>query len=302
MHEGASSRCPPQLVHSRAGQLFSLARPVLGDRFIAGRVEPDRSVLVRILDLTEEDTTALSGIAEQLGLGGRARFRNGRLADLPKAVRLRKDVIRLLDEQPTVLRVYPPPDAAAYRRPPLRVELAPGAEITAAELWDSYGEYLDLRVGDLPFPFGRVPLPAWQPRPLDSDRQRADPGELHIELDGPLTVPSGSFVKHAILLKNHSATTIALHTNGSLTAVILDPKTGGSIGGYTSPQHLRGVLHTIAPAQTVRVPLLVGTDSFDLGRGYSIPAGTWQLIAPLNLDGGRRLITAPLSLVIAEPD
>lgn len=65
--------------------------------------------------------------------------------------RLRHDLLRLQDVQPGVLEQYPTPDPG-YRRPPVCINLAPGAESTAADLHARYGGFVALRVGALSYP------------------------------------------------------------------------------------------------------------------------------------------------------
>lgn len=70
-----------------------------------------------------------------------------------------------------------------------------------------------------------------------------------------------------------------MNTNGNLTAAIVDPDTGAKVGGYAGAQHMPLVVFTVEPTKTVRIPLLVGTASYDPNLGYTVPPGTWQLTA-----------------------
>ena len=49
---------------------------------------------------------------------------------------------------------------------------------------------------------------------------------------------------------------------------------------------------------TARIPLLVGTASYDPHLGYALPPGTWTLRCPLSLSDRRSLTTPPLPFTI----
>ncbi|MCA1693839.1 MAG: hypothetical protein LC749_03425, partial [Actinobacteria bacterium] len=205
---------------------------------------------------------------------------------------------RLQTAEPPVLMQYPSPEPG-YRRPPVSIQLAADADSTAADLRSSYGDFVSLRVGVLPYP-----PPARQPSPLPasartSDRVRVNPTEMRIVLEAPLALRSGQTTTFGLLLTNLSDHDICVRTNGHLTATIVDD-TGTAVGGYTGAQHLPLVIFTAAPSETVRIPLLVGTASYSAELGYAVPAGTWHLTAPMNLGDGRQLLTPALQLTITQ--
>ena len=86
-----------------------------------------------------------------------------------------------------------------------------------------------------------------------------------------------------------------MHTNGQLTANIADPNTGRAVGGYTGAQILPLIPFTAAPGDTVRIPLLVGTASYDPALGYAVPAGRWALFATQTARRAHPRHTAPAS-------
>jgi hypothetical protein len=135
---------------------------------------------------------------------------------------------------------------------------------------------------------------------MEPERTMVDPGEMRVELDGELSLGSGQTHTHALLLTNLSDRDISVHTNGHLTVSVIDPGTGTVVGGYSGAELQPLVIFTAAPEQTVRIPLFVATDSFDSDFGYAIPPGTWQLSAPMDLEDGRRVATAPLEFTITE--
>ncbi len=214
--------------------------------------------------------------------------------------RLRLDLIGLRDHVPAVLRQYPTP-RPGYHRPPVQVSLAAGPEAVrvAAELHARHGDFVTLYVGALRYPL-TGPQADQAARP-DSGREPSGRAGLEAELDGPLTVASGETVTHALRLRSTGERPITVNTNGAITASIVDPATGAVVGGFAGAQHQPLVTWLVSPGQSVVIPLLVGTASRVAALGYAVPAGTWQLIAPLDLADGRRLVAGPLNLTIVDP-
>jgi hypothetical protein len=69
-------------------------------------------------------------------------------------------------------------------------------------------------------------------------------------------------------------------------------------GRYTGGQRLALVVFRVAPGKTERIPLLVGTSSYDPALGYAVPPGRWALFAVLRLEDGRRLKTPLLGVTV----
>ncbi|HEU5007467.1 MAG TPA: hypothetical protein VFT67_10860 [Jatrophihabitantaceae bacterium] len=190
-----------------------------------------------------------------------------------------------------------PTPGSADLDPPVSIHLKPSGVAVAARLYEQFGDYLDLQVGALPYPPGTGDLRA-PTQDAAGERVTIDPAQLRCELDGPLSVLSGETIEHGLLLTNHYDRAVAVYTNGHVTASIVDPTNADVVGGFVGPQHLPLVQFTAAPGETVRVPLLVGTASFTSRLGFAVPPGQWQLVAPLDLDDGRRLITPALDLTV----
>jgi hypothetical protein len=212
---------------------------------------------------------------------------------------LKRVISRLSEEQPDALLGYPDPSSDEGRQPPFEIYLAPWAVSIAADLVDQFGHDVDLTVGVLPFPPNRP----HKPRPEALQRvEPLDPGQATVELDGPAVVRSGHTLRHGILLSNHSTVDLQVATNGQLTAVVVDPETAQVVGGFADPQLLPLIVFSIAPGATERIPLLIGTASFELDLGYMVPAGRWGIEAiltlSLNRDSPRRR-TPILPLTIA---
>lgn len=287
----------PHHVEQHSQELFDEAVRLVGDRFAEARFDPDRGLRVTVIDLTDQDVAAIDGVAQQLGITDWVRTERADPAALENWGRLRHDLRGLQDSRPSVLQEYPSPEPG-YRRPPVEIDLAAFAESTAAELHNTYGGFVSLRVGALPYP-PRPDLPSpSQSTPRGLERGTVNPGEMRVVLDGPLSVASGHTATHALLVTNVSGHDSRVHTNGVLTAVIIDAGTRAVVGGYAGAQHQPSVIFTAAPSETVRIPLLVGTASYTPQVGYAIPAGSWHLIVPMDLGDGRRVATPALELTI----
>jgi hypothetical protein len=174
---------------------------------------------------------------------------------------------RLRDEQPDALMQYPTPETDEGRQPPFTIRLAPWAAATAEELHQQFGDDIELTVGALPYPLPDL----------------LDPHEIAAELDGPAVVGSGHTLRHGLLLRNLTGRELEIATNGQVTATVVDPHTGEIVGGSAGFQFLPLVIFRVAPGQTGRVPLLIGTASFTPRLGYVIPPGDWGIQGTLTL-------------------
>jgi hypothetical protein len=187
---------------------------------------------------------------------------------------------RLRDQQPGTLIQYPMPEVDEGMRPPFTIWLAPWAVTTAEELHRQFGDDVDLTVGALPYPPGRRPQ---HPPAADRPPDPLDPHVMVAELDGPAVVSSGQTLRHGLLLRNLGDRDLQIATNGQVTADVVDPETGEVVGGFSGAQHLPLIIFRVAPGETTRVPLLIGTASFAPRLGYAVPAGDWGIQATLTL-------------------
>jgi hypothetical protein len=186
---------------------------------------------------------------------------------------------RLRDEQPGALMQYPKPEADEGRQPPFVIGLEPWAAAVAEELHRQFGDDVELTVGALPYPPGR---PTSRP-PGGPPADLLDPDETTAGLDGPAVVSSGHTLRHGLLLRNRAGRDLQIATNGQVTAVVVDPHTGEVVGGYAGFQQLPLIIFRVAPGQTERIPLLIGTAGCTPRLGYAIPPGDWGIQATLTL-------------------
>jgi hypothetical protein len=187
---------------------------------------------------------------------------------------------RLRDEQPGALMLFPMPEVDEGRQPPFVIRLAPRAAATAAELHQQFGDDVELTVGALAYPPGREPPgpPAAGPAP-----DLLDPDEIAAGLEGPAVVGSGQNLPHGLLLRDRTGRELQIATNGQVTATVVDPHTGEVVGGFSGLQNRTLIMFKLAPGQTGRIPLLIGTASCTPRLGYAIPPGNWGIYATLTL-------------------
>lgn len=204
----------------------------------------------------------------------------GSLASVTVWDELKPVLVRLRDQQPGTLMQYPMPDVDEGRQPPFTIKLASWAATTAEELHRQFGDYVDLTVGALPYPPGRQPR---RPPATGQPPDLLDPQEIAAELDGPAVVSSGQTLRHGLLLRNLTDRELQIATNGQVTADVVDPHTGEVVGGFSGAQHLPLIIFRVAPGDTGRIPLLIGTASFMPRLGYTVPAGDWGIQATLTL-------------------
>lgn len=289
----------PDDVERHAAEFFTETRALVSDRFAEARFDlDDRGLRVTIIDLTDQDITAITDLARRLGIASWVRVERAEPADLEAWERLRHDLQRLWSAEPGLLLQSPGPDPG-YRRPPVEICLTAAAESTAADLHNTYGDFVSLRVGALLYPSAEHPPSPWRASARTIDRDPVNPAEMGIVLEAPLALRSGQATTHGLLLTNLSDHDISVHTNGQLIAKIINdadavvggPDTGGV---WMCP----GVTFTAAPSETVRIPLFVGTASYSPELGYAVPAGSWHLTVPMDLADGRHLLTPALPLTI----
>lgn len=203
----------------------------------------------------------------------------------------------LLDlEGSGVLLRYPDPRGDEDRQPPIEIHLESFATATAEELHRRFGDDLELVVGSLTFP-ERQP---WRPRPAGhADSAPAmDPSVFTVELAGPVTVTSGHSTEGALRVHNNSSDPVGIVTNGQVTARVVDPVSGLTVGGFAGAQRLPRVVFGIAPGDTESIPMLVGTAGSSPNIGYTVPAGKYAVQVVLELEDGRVMLTPPLPVTV----
>jgi hypothetical protein len=214
---------------------------------------------------------------------------------------LKPVISRLLDQQPGALASYPLPgfDFDLAGPPPFRFRLEPWAADVAERLHRQFGDDVELTVGLLPYPPGRPARPRRQSA-LGDLPDLLDPDEVTVTLDEIALVSSGHTLHHHLTVHNLIGTELHLATNGGATAVVVDPQTGETVGGFSGLQTLPLKMFRVSPGGSTRIPLLIGTASSRPQLGYAIPPGEWGIQATLTLgpprESRRRTPILPLTV------
>lgn len=157
---------------------------------------------------------------------------------------------RLADQDPRPLTHWPQPGSRQNQPPPFRVGLAAWATATAEELHQRFGPEVELTVGALRYP--QRTLPQGLAPPGQAALPQLDPAQIRAALDGPLSIRSGHWVRHGLLVANLTSQAAEIDTSGELIPDIVDTATGAVIA---SGCH--------------RAPALIAFDASDSSQIYS---------------------------------
>jgi hypothetical protein len=207
---------------------------------------------------------------------------------------------QLAGDEDKPLRGFPTPSVDEGRTPPFQISLAAWAVDIAADLESRFGDDVTLTVGALHFPSrtlrnydGSIQQP---PEPSGEPLLALD--EAEISVSGDIEVRSGWDLISEVRVRNQTPVKLELQTNGKLTAQVIDPSLRRVVGGYAGAQRAPLIIFRADPGETIVVPLLIGTASFDPSLGYAVPPGRWAMEAVLNFgDHKRRTPLLPLSVV-----
>jgi hypothetical protein len=179
------------------------------------------------------------------------------------------------------------------------VTLRADAVRVAAELRGRYGEAVDVTVGFLHYPECGVP-PSWGA--ANSDRLQPThnplPQWLHVVVDHDLRVRSGENLSSTIRLVNEGGQEVVAHTNGQITAPVVDPKSNEVVGGYSGAQVAPLIRFPAPPNDSVEIPLLVGTASRLPRLGYTVPPGEWAIEVAVGLGVDGTFSAPPMPLIV----
>lgn len=197
---------------------------------------------------------------------------------------------------PGALQSWPDPRVTSPRPTPISVELAAWATDVAADLHARFGDQVRLTVGAMSYPdrtmvrIAEAFAPALTP---------AEDHGLRVTMATPVHVRSGHSLKTAVQVTSTAPAGGELHTNGHLSAVVIDSDES-VIGVYAGAQHMPLVRFGLPPSEPVEVPLLIGTASLAPELGYAVPPGEWRLWAELPLSGIGVLRSEPLPIVVEQ--
>ncbi|MGH8476966.1 MAG: hypothetical protein ACRER2_14560 [Methylococcales bacterium] len=174
----------------------------------------------------------------------------------------------------------------------IEIELTAQGEDLAAQLWEQYGDALDISVGAFPYPPSRArltdakhPLPDCRiGEPLPPTKETIIPGlKLRVVLDQP-SVPSGADFKAKLVARNTGSTRIHREIEGDpLTAMIVRPGTRDIVGVHYGFIGGMGAAFRLAPGGQQQFAVQGGTASCDLQLGYAVPPGQYAVIVTVRL-------------------
>jgi len=209
---------------------------------------------------------------------------------------VRNKLTEIERQTPGALQSWPDPSVASPRPTPIAIELAAWATDIAADLHARFADQVQLTVGAMSYPdramvrLTEAFAPALTP---------AEDHGLRVTLATPVHVQSGHSMKTFARVTNTAPTSAQLHTNGHLSAVVID---SGErvIGAYVGAQHVPLVRFALPSSGPVEVPLLIGTASLAPELGYAVPPGEWRLWVELPLNGIGVLRSEPLPIVVEQ--
>ena len=184
----------------------------------------------------------------------------------------------------------------------LHVRLSADQESLAATFHEQFGNAVVLHVGNFLYPpTGDEEDEVASSHAVDRAELPLLPNEFAVNLEGEILVSSGGTAGGALRFCNQSDTEIVIDTNGTLTARVLDPKTGEGVGGFSGAQTMPLVQFAAPPGGTVTIPVLVGTTSSVRSLGYAIPPGRYTIDVLIQIEGKAKFRTSPLPIEIGPP-
>ena len=170
----------------------------------------------------------------------------------------------------------------------------------ALDLKAKYGDAIELTIGWLPYPPESPP-----------GRNRCGPPMPHASADtlgltatatvDDATSKSGADGTGTVVITNTSATALTIQFDSGLAGYLTDSP-GATIGVFSTGFAGTGLGWTVAPGASATIRLDFGTTSCDPKYGYSLPAGTYDLVVSVRIQVGPNLTevirTAPISITV----
>ena len=82
-----------------------------------------------------------------------------------------------------------------------------------------------------------------------------------VALDDPAAVSSGHTLHHHLTVHDLTGSELQIAANGRVTAAVVDPQTGETVGGFSGIQTLPLKVFRAISGGSMRIPLLIGTAS-----------------------------------------
>ncbi|HET7387466.1 MAG TPA: hypothetical protein VFJ19_12465 [Nocardioidaceae bacterium] len=192
---------------------------------------------------------------------------------------LRATLLRVVDEHPDALHVYPGPSTAARHDEPWEIHLAAWALDVAADLHERFGDAVELKVGAMHYPQQRLR----RPPPSLKELVPAESCGIRTRLPRPLAIASGHGVRCEVVIGNGTSDRVVLSATGGLLGSVVTDDEGEVSAEDTGPTQSSLVTFGVEPHTELAVPTWVGTESLRPELGYALPAGRWWLVACLDV-------------------
>lgn len=135
-------------------------------------------------------------------------------------------------------------------------------------------------------------------KPRFPSGHRYSPMRSTYQLREALGSRSGQNLRTELLLHNRDSKEIVVMTNGQVTALVLDPVSNETVGGFSGVQGIPLIRFRALPGESVATPLLIGTASSMPHLGYATPPGRWVIEVALGLGSRGSFRTPPLPITV----
>jgi hypothetical protein len=265
------------------GENFARIEPMLGQLVAYGQMHPEVFGGYGLVWHGPDDPSAFVGITHDVA-SHRAALERG--VDHPDDLVVCRSPLNQADQAQLVehLQSVLPDIGMTWGTPgPIGLNLGPEREQQAQELYDRYGELVEITVGRF-----RYPMPEPLPAAVCPELPAASTLEgLAISVDlppGPVPLVPDHEAFLTVRFRNTGDEPIAL-SFGQPTALLLDPASGRIVAAFSGL--VAGALDvlTLAPGEEGARSLLATAAACDPADGYRLAPGTYDLVGVIDRGG-----------------
>lgn len=171
----------------------------------------------------------------------------------------------------------------------------------ALDLKAKYGDAIELTIGEFPYP-PEIPPGRNRCGPPMLQPSAATLGLTATATVAASTLRSGADGTGTVIITNNSNAALTIETDSGFTGYLTDSQ-GAIIGVFSLGFAGTGRGWTVAPGASETLGVEFGTTSCDPQYGYSLPAGTYNLVVPVRIQVGANLTevlirTAPIPITV----